>query len=45
MHDSALQGPTTIMKLRGLPFAATQQDVVRWFNQSDLQITPLNLDW
>ena len=33
---------TGVLKMRGLPFAATPDDIVYWFNSSGLPIEPLN---
>lgn len=35
---------TGVLKMRGLPFAATPEDIVYWFNSSGLPIAPLNAD-
>lgn len=32
-------GPSNVLRLRGLPFSAQKEDIVRWFE--DCQITPL----
>lgn len=32
-------GPSNVLRLRGLPFSAQKEDIVRWFE--DVQITPL----
>jgi hypothetical protein len=35
-------GPSTVLRLRGLPFSAQKEDIVRWFE--DCQIQPLSPD-
>lgn len=35
-------GPSNVLRLRGLPFSAQKEDIVRWFD--DVQITPLTVD-
>ncbi len=35
---------TGVLKMRGLPFAATPEDIVYWFNSSGLPIARLNAD-
>jgi hypothetical protein len=35
---------TGVLKMRGLPFAATPDDIVYWFNSSGLPIEPLHAD-
>ncbi len=35
---------TGMLKMRGLPFAATPEDIVYWFNSSGLPIQPLIAD-
>lgn len=35
-------GPSNVLRLRGLPFSAQKEDIVRWFE--DCQITPLSPD-
>lgn len=32
-------GPSNVLRLRGLPFSAQKEDIVRWFE--DCQITPI----
>ena len=32
---------TGVLKMRGLPFAATPEDIVYWFNSAGLPIQPL----
>jgi len=32
------EGPSTVVKLRGLPFSAAKEDIIHWF--SDVQVTP-----
>eukprot|EP00879_Flechtneria_rotunda_P003460 GHRR01003689.1.p1 GENE.GHRR01003689.1~~GHRR01003689.1.p1 ORF type:complete len:289 (+),score=74.26 GHRR01003689.1:301-1167(+) len=39
-HQQA--GPSTVLRLRGLPFSAQKEDIVRWFE--DVQIQPLSVD-
>lgn len=34
--------PSNVLRLRGLPFSAQKEDIVRWFE--DVQITPLLVD-
>lgn len=35
-------GPSNVLRLRGLPFSAQKEDIVRWFE--DVQIQPLTPD-
>lgn len=35
---------TTILKLRGLPFQVQDEDIIRWFEDAALGITPLTSD-
>jgi len=35
-------GPSNVLRLRGLPFSAQKEDIVRWFE--DVQITPVHVD-
>uniref|UniRef100_A0A7R9VIB2 RRM domain-containing protein n=1 Tax=Chlamydomonas euryale TaxID=1486919 RepID=A0A7R9VIB2_9CHLO len=35
---------TTILKLRGLPFQCSDEDIVRWFDDPSLGISPLTTD-
>lgn len=37
-------GDTTILKLRGLPFSVQDEDIVRWFDEPALGVSPLNSD-
>jgi hypothetical protein len=37
-------GGTTILKLRGLPFSVQDEDIVRWFDEASLGISPLTAD-
>mmetsp|Transcript_11447 Transcript_11447/g.24603 ORF Transcript_11447/g.24603 Transcript_11447/m.24603 type:complete len:296 (+) Transcript_11447:172-1059(+) len=42
--QAAGAGGTTILKLRGLPFSVQDEDIVRWFDDASLGITPLTSD-
>jgi len=35
-------GASTVLRLRGLPYSAQKEDIVRWFE--DLQVTPISSD-
>jgi hypothetical protein len=35
-------GPSTVVRLRGLPYSAQKEDIVRWFE--DLQVSPISAD-
>lgn len=35
-------GPSNVLRLRGLPFSAQKEDIVRWFE--DVQIQPITPD-
>ena len=37
-------GDTTILKLRGLPFSVQDDDIVRWFDDPAIGVSPLNSD-
>ena len=51
MPPQRMQGPppagdaTGILKLRGLPFSASREDVAMWFNESGALFQPIDADW
>ena len=41
---AAADGGTTILKLRGLPYQVQDEDIIRWFDDPAVHITPLTAD-
>lgn len=44
MDVGGMNAGTTILKLRGLPFSVQDDDIVRWFDDPSLGISPLTSD-
>lgn len=37
-------GASTILRLRGLPFSVSREDIVNWFNDGSLSMNPITTD-